>query len=98
MKENSAMNELAEPAQHLMEDARELLQATAHVAEGKVVEARKRLAVALEKGKDAWQVVQKTAVSSAKATDRAIREHPYPSIGIAFGIGLVVGLLVRRRD
>jgi ElaB/YqjD/DUF883 family membrane-anchored ribosome-binding protein len=98
MKEDPAANEFAEPARHLVEDARELLEATAHVAEEKVVEARKRLAVALEKGKDAWFVVQKSAVTGAKATDRAIREHPYPAIGIAFGLGLLVGFLARRRD
>ena len=91
-------NNIAEPVENLVEDARELLEATANVAEGKVVEARKRLAAAIEKGKDAWHAVQDTAVSGAKATDRAIREHPYPSIAIAFGVGLLVGFLARRRD
>ena len=38
-----------EEAGHLMEDAQALLTATAHVAEEKVVEARKRLAAAIEK-------------------------------------------------
>jgi ElaB/YqjD/DUF883 family membrane-anchored ribosome-binding protein len=98
MKHNTATNELAEPAQNLVEDARELLEATAHVAETKVVEARKRLSSALEKGRDAWHSVQQSAVSGAKATDRAIREHPYPSLGIAFGVGILVGFLARRRD
>jgi ElaB/YqjD/DUF883 family membrane-anchored ribosome-binding protein len=98
MKHNTATNEFAEPAQHLVEDARELLAATAHVAEEKVVEARKRLSVAIEKGKDAWLAVQKSAVSGVKATDQAIREHPYPAIAIAFGVGLLVGFLARRRN
>jgi ElaB/YqjD/DUF883 family membrane-anchored ribosome-binding protein len=98
MKKHTATNELAEPAQHLLEDAQELLTATAHVAEEKVVEARRRLSAAIEKGKEAWQSVQDTAVSGAKATDRAIREHPYHSIGIAFGVGMLLGFLVRRRE
>jgi ElaB/YqjD/DUF883 family membrane-anchored ribosome-binding protein len=98
MKKHSVTSELAEPAEHLLEDAQELLAATAHVAEEKVVEARRRLAAAIEKGKDAWHAVQETAVSGAKATDRAIREHPYHSIGIAFGVGILLGFLVRRRD
>jgi len=34
---------------------------------------------------------------AAKATDRTIREHPYESIGIAFGVGLLIGVLVARR-
>ena len=98
MKKHTETNEFAEPAQHLVEYARELLEATAHVAEEKVVEARKRLAAAIERGKDAWHTVQESAVSGAKATDRAIREHPYPTIGIAFGVGLLVGFLARRRE
>jgi ElaB/YqjD/DUF883 family membrane-anchored ribosome-binding protein len=98
MKTHTASSELSESAENLVEDAQELLVATAHVAEEKVVEARKRLAAAIEKGKDAWHSVQATAVSGAKATDRAIREHPYKSIGIALGVGILVGLLVRRRD
>lgn len=94
----SATSEFAEPAQNLVDDAKDLLAATANVAEDKVVEARKRLAVALEKGKEAWHTVQDKAVASAKATDKAIRENPYPSLGIAFAVGLLVGFLIRRRD
>lgn len=98
MKQKTETAGLAEPAQNLVEDARDLLAATANVGEGKVVEARKRLAAAIEKGKDAWHSVQATAVSGAKATDKAIRENPYRSLAIAFGAGLLVGLLARRRD
>jgi ElaB/YqjD/DUF883 family membrane-anchored ribosome-binding protein len=98
MKQKTETADLAEPVQNLVEDAKELLAATADVAEGKVIEARKRLSAAIEKGKDAWHAVQDSAVSGAKATDRAIREHPYPSLAIAFGVGLLVGFLARRRD
>jgi len=33
------------------------------------------------------------AVTSARSTDRYVREHPYQSIGIVFGAGLLMGLL-----
>jgi len=33
----------------------------------------------------------------AKATDKVIRQHPYQSVGIAIGLGLVIGLLAGRR-
>lgn len=98
MKTHTISSELAEPAGNLVEDAQELLAATAHVAEEKVIAARKRLADAMEKGKDAWRTVQTTAVSGAKATDRAIRKHPYQTIGIALGVGVILGYLVRRRN
>jgi len=98
MKRHTTTNELAEPAQHLVEDAKELMSATAHVAEEKVVEARRRLAAALERSKEAWNNVQEKAVAGAKATDRTIREHPYQSLGIAFGVGALIGFLLSRRD
>lgn len=82
----------------LAEDARALLSATAEVAEDKVVAARERLANALEHGREAWGTVQERAVAGAKATDKAIRTHPYQSIGIAFGIGALVGFLLTRRN
>jgi ElaB/YqjD/DUF883 family membrane-anchored ribosome-binding protein len=97
MKRHNAVHELAEPAEHLVEDAKELMSATAHVAEEKVIEARKRLAAALERAKDAWNTVQEGAVARAKATDQVIRTHPYQSIGVAFGVGALIGYLISRR-
>lgn len=85
-------------SEHLAEDAEALLAATAHVAESKVVEARKRLAAAIEKGKETWNTVQEKAVAGAKATDQAIRDHPYHAIGLAFGVGALVGFLLSRRN
>src|SRR5262249_42193177 len=84
-------------AASLVEDAQALLVATAHLTEEKVAEARKRLAAAIDKGREAWEAVQEKAVAGAKATDEAIREHPYRALGLAFGLGAIVGFLVRRR-
>src|SRR6266404_5861756 len=57
-------------------------------------ETARRLGTAWESAKSS---VQERAVTSAKATDRAIRDHPYESIGIAFGIGVLLGVLINRR-
>jgi ElaB/YqjD/DUF883 family membrane-anchored ribosome-binding protein len=43
--------------------------------------------------KTRWGGVKERAISSAKTTDRTVREHPYQTIGIVFGLGLVAGLL-----
>jgi ElaB/YqjD/DUF883 family membrane-anchored ribosome-binding protein len=94
MKKN---HEIKESVSNLADDAHALLAATADVAETKVVEARKRLSAALERGKQAWGQVQDCAVSQAKAADEVIRDHPYQSIGIAFGVGALLGLLLKRR-
>lgn len=81
-----------------MQDAQELLAATAHVAEEKVMEARRRLAAAVEKSKEAWEALQEKAIAGAKATDQVIRENPYKALGAALGVGLIIGYLLRRRD
>ena len=37
--------------------------------------------------------VKKRALSGIKTTDRALRTYPYQTIGIVFGIGILVGVL-----
>ena len=81
----------------LAEDARSLMSATADVAGEKVGEARKRLAAALESGKEFYGRVREKAVEGAKATDQTVQEHPYQAIGIAVGVGVLLGYLVSRR-
>ncbi len=81
----------------LMEDVEALLDATSHIAEEKVVAARERLATALNHGRGILEGVQEKAIASAKATDKAIREHPYQSLGIAVGVGAVLGFILSRR-
>src|SRR5512137_2504823 len=81
----------------LAEDARALMAATADVAGEKVAEARKRLAAALESGKKVFGRVKEKTVEGAKVADEAVHEHPYQAIGIAFGVGALLGYLVARR-
>lgn len=73
------------------------MDATVGHTEEKVRELRGRLAVALESAKSAYQRLQDGTVAAARATDDTIRDHPYETIGIAFGLGLLVGVLVARR-
>ena len=81
----------------LAEDARALMAATADVAGEEVSEARKRLAGALARAKEIYGRVKEKAVEGAKATDEVVHEHPYEAIGIAFGVGALIGYLVARR-
>ena len=95
------MNESNQPVtdeiNHLAEDARALLAATADVAGEKVGEARKRLAAALNSGKAIAGRVRDQAVAGAKATDAAVRSHPYQAIAIGVGVGALIGYLAARR-
>ena len=74
-----------------------LLEATTEVAGDKIAEARKRLTTVLAQGKDAWEDLQENAVEKAKSADEAIRENPYRTMGIAFGVGALVGYLFARK-
>ena len=78
-------------------DTEELLKASAGQMGEKAHEARVRLTAALESAKAACRRLEERAIESAKATDKVIREHPYQSIGAAFGIGLLIGVLVTRK-
>jgi len=78
-------------------DAEALMKATANHAGEKVVELRERLTSALDSAKVTAQRLEEKTIEAAKATDRTIREHPYQSIGIAFGVGLLIGVLVARK-
>ncbi len=85
----------------LARDSEALLLATVGDLSEKAKEARARLSDALEKAKATCAVLQEQTVASAKAAakkaDTAIRDHPYQSIGVAFGIGVLVGVLVARK-
>ncbi len=86
---------------NLTRDAEDLLKATAGDVSEKAKEARSRVTAALERAKTTYTQLQEQTVAKARAAakqaDVVIREHPYESIGIAFGVGLLIGVLVSRR-
>jgi len=81
----------------LVRDTEELLKATAGEAGEKFKEVRNRVAKAVESAKETCEDLQESTIKGAKAVDETVRSHPYESIGIAFGVGLLVGVLVSRR-
>jgi ElaB/YqjD/DUF883 family membrane-anchored ribosome-binding protein len=54
----------------------------------------------MEKAKAVCERLQNQTAAAAKTADKAIREHPYQAAGIAFGLGVLVGVLavLSRRD
>jgi ElaB/YqjD/DUF883 family membrane-anchored ribosome-binding protein len=57
---------------------------------------RAKLETAVEKAKALYERLEEKTVAAAKAADQTVREHPYQAIGIAFGIGAIIGFLVAR--
>ncbi len=81
----------------VVQDAEELMRATATDLGEKAREARVKLAATLESAKTTCRRLEEKTVATAKAADRVIRDHPYQSVGLAFGVGLLVGVLVNRK-
>jgi ElaB/YqjD/DUF883 family membrane-anchored ribosome-binding protein len=73
------------------------MTATSDVAAQKFGEARQRVVETVESAKETAGRVRDQAVDYAKAADEALHEHPYQAIGIAFGVGALLGYLVGRR-
>ena len=96
MTTQEANEQLTGDLKAVVRDAEDLMKATASQTGEKVSEVRSRLAAAVESAKATCQRLEQKAVAAAKATDQAIRQHPYESIGIAFGLGLLIGVLVAR--
>lgn len=85
----------------VIDDAQELLRMTAdQVGEG-AVGVRARIEARLAEATSELKHIQEAAVNSAKAagdaTDEYVRDHPWQSIGIAAGLGLLAGLLLRKQ-
>jgi ElaB/YqjD/DUF883 family membrane-anchored ribosome-binding protein len=51
----------------------------------------------VEAAKEVWDKSKESVKETAKKTDEAIRSHPYESMGIAFGVGILIGVLIGRR-
>lgn len=97
MTTTEANERLATDIKLLARDAEELLRATAGEAGEKIKEVRERLSKALESARSTYEDLQDQTAETAKAADQAIREHPYESIAVAFGVGALIGLLFGRR-
>jgi ElaB/YqjD/DUF883 family membrane-anchored ribosome-binding protein len=97
MTTEQANERLAGDLKVLMRDGEELMKAMVGQAGENIAEMRSRLAAVIESAKATCHRLEDKSVAAVKVTDRTIRDHPYESIGIAFGVGLLVGVLVGRK-
>jgi len=81
----------------VIRDGEELLRAGARDLTERGAAARERLTAALEVAKDTQRRLQSAATEGAKKADRLVRDNPYHSVGIACGLGMLMGLLANRR-
>lgn len=88
---------LLQDLKEVVRDGEELLRTGAESLSETGSVAREKLAAALEVAKETQRRLQERVVEGAKVADTYIRQNPYQAIGISFGLGLVIGLLVARR-
>lgn len=82
-------------------DAEELLRATAGQAGDKIgdlrAKAQDHLATAKIKLADAEAAVVDKAKQAGRVADDYVHDNPWGAVGVAAGIGFLVGLLIGRR-
>ena len=82
-------------------DAEALIKATANQGGEKVNQLRSQAEASLASAKDKLEDLHEDLIEkgreAVKVTDDYVQENPWKAVGIAAGIGLVIGLLVSRR-
>jgi ElaB/YqjD/DUF883 family membrane-anchored ribosome-binding protein len=81
----------------VVKDGEELLKAGAEDLSEKGVAARQRLTAALDVARQTCGKLEERVKAGAHNADRLIHEHPYESIGLAFGVGVLLGVLLNRK-
>lgn len=92
---------LAADLKVVVADTEELLRVTAGQAGDKVADLRDKLEDRLRNARvtlgEAQDAVMDRAKQVGKATDDYVHDNPWKSVGIAAGVGLLVGILLGRR-
>lgn len=97
----AAREKLLADAKTLMADADEIIKAMASATGEKAAELSDKLRVKLrsakEKMADAQVIAVDKAKAAARATDDYVHDNPWQAVGIAAGVGFLLGLLINRR-
>jgi ElaB/YqjD/DUF883 family membrane-anchored ribosome-binding protein len=100
-KEQVSTDKLMEDLRLVVMDAEELLKVTAGQAGERVAQARTKaedsLRAAREALAEAGDETLERAREAAASADDYVRENPWTVVGIAAGVGLLVGLLLSRK-
>jgi ElaB/YqjD/DUF883 family membrane-anchored ribosome-binding protein len=90
--------ELVESLKEMIDEAESMIIETAsHQMDETVEELREQLQERIDRLKASYQQAEERVIGVATATDTTIRQKPYQSLGMAAGIGVIIGLLLNRR-
>jgi ElaB/YqjD/DUF883 family membrane-anchored ribosome-binding protein len=102
MSDDATTSKLMEDLHAVVRDAEALLKATAAETGDKIQEARERATESLRQAKARLNDSEEGVLNNAReAVDKAtsyVKSNPWQSLGIVAAVGVIVGLLLRRRD
>lgn len=94
-------DQLVSDLKTVVHDAEALLKATSAQTGEKIQEVRARAEESLRQARLRVTEVEEEAMKRARevadAADEYVRANPWQSVGVAAGVGLLLGLLIRRR-
>lgn len=92
--------QLIEHISRLMAEAEAMLAGpvTAEQETSRLADIKERLETARMKLGEVYGRARSQVVAGARYTDERIREYPYYSLAIALGVGLLIGVLLRRNS
>lgn len=96
MADDTTANSTPDEIRALLHDVESALSETTGEAAEKFTDLRERLQAVLAEGQSSFERVRVEAARRAKQADHFVRENPYYAVGIAAGVGALVGLLVSR--
>jgi ElaB/YqjD/DUF883 family membrane-anchored ribosome-binding protein len=83
------------------EDIRQTTEDGFNAATNQFESAAEQMESAFARGKEQMQELQEKALEctkqAAESADKFVHEKPWQAVGIAAAVGLVAGLLIRRR-
>ncbi len=101
MRDIVTKEKLVDDVKVVLQDADVLLRETAGQLGEKAKEARERLDRGVKIARERLFEVQKQSVEqakvAAKATDEFVHDHPWQSVGVAFAVGALIGVILGRR-
>ena len=97
----NAQEQVVNDIKSAIADAEDMLSATADQAGEKVANLRARIQERLKTARvrlvEAEEALVAETRAAARATDAYVHESPWTAVGVAAGVGLLVGLIIGRR-
>lgn len=99
--ESVTSEKLMQDMRLVVADAEDLLKATAGQTGERIEKIRAKAEESLRTARNRMQIAakaaQETTTEAARSVDEQVRSNPWTAVGIAAGVGLVIGIILGRR-